>query len=508
MAEDWRSRATKIDEPNIAPEASDWKSRAIKVDHVQAPPPDQTSTGAAALQGFGQGGTLGYLPEIQAGFGAGIQKASEMLGGPEAESFSKLRDAFDKRNQRLATEHPYATAAGNVAGAVATLPTGGAMEGAGLLAKLGRAAGTGAAYGALMNPGGADLAQEPMDNIKERAQNALTGGVIGAAGEGLIGSLGKGLQKAGEKTSSAAVLKQMGTNAGQTKKILMKGEVPKLTEFMTSEGLMMPGQNTEKVMEHTGQILKEDGPKIGQIYKDAQDQAATIGMGQKNRINGNELADKILEDTKAKVKNHTKRDLIVQEMQSAVAPLRDMGENANIADVNDFRKSLDSEVSWNQTNRERDSLQKAYVDARNTVNDATKNSIESLDQALGGNQLDLLKKLNARYSAASTVNNISTQAQGRHLAKALMGHGIIGGGAGLIGGGAEYGRSHDPLKALGVGALSAMGATAARRFGAPVGYYGGKAVTGIGKLGTKITPTPGNLGVGLSAPWLLMNGGK
>lgn len=502
----WRDRAIPVQPAST----NDWRTRAIPVEMPHAPTPiapdpgEKTTTEESALQGFGQGGTLGYLPEIQAGAGAIGQKAIETLGGPEADTYQQLKDYFQKRNQTMRTEHPVATSVGNIAGAVMTLPIGGSAKGAGFLARAARAAGTGAAYGGLANPETEATPQDPYANLKARLANAGIGAGLGFGGEALIGGTGQAIEKAGERFAGKAVVKQIGANAGQIKKILQKDELPKIETFIRDEKLMRPGKSLEDVADHTKEILETDGPAIGQLYQDAQDQAKTLGIGQKNRISGPELADEILKNAREKFKSHANRDVVMKEMESAVAPLRDLGENANIVDIHNYRKSLDENINWAQKAQERDAVQNSFIDARNLVADKTKNTINALDEALGGNQLDALKKLNARYSAASTVNNISTQGVARETAKAFMGHGVIGGGVGLGAGTLEYNRSHDPLKAFGVGLGSALGVTAARKFGSPVGYYGGKAVQSLGQGIEALTPNPGAMGVGLTSPWVNM----
>lgn len=509
---DLLAQAQEIQRQKLLAQAQSVQMKALALTPppaAQAQPSVDTETQAeAGLQGFGQGGTLGYLPQLQAAFGHAVEKANELVGGQEATPYSELSEYFKKRNERLKEAAPVATAVGNVAGAAATLPTGGAAKGASLLAKVARAAGTGAAYGAAANPEVQSTEADPYAELKARLANAGFGAAAGGLAEGVVGTLGK-LSEVGKNLSQKAAIKQTGANAGQIKKILQKNEVPKITEFMGTEGLMSPGKTVDDVMEKTSAILQNDGPQIGAMYDQAQNlanQARGVGIPVKS-IDGPALADKIVAEVKAQAKNHPDRNLVNKNIEDAVAPLRDMGANANIVDLHDFRRGLDENINWSQTAKERDAVQRSYIQARNIVADATKSAIDSLDGVVGTKMLDKLKALNARFSTASTVNNIATQGAAREQAKAFMGHGIIGAGAGAGAASVEYKRSHDPLQALGVGLLTAGGVTAARRYGSAFGYHGGKALSRLGQGIEAVSPGPEAVGAGAASPWVMMNQG-
>lgn len=494
-----------------------WETAPEPKDSPVIPPVQGSDEGApaAALQGFGQGGTLGYLPQAQAGVAYGLERVlPESLGGGN-DTYEVLKKQFEKRNQALEAAHPIATTAGNIAGAVATLPAGGELaEGASLAAKAGRAAGVGAGYGALANPEGApSITEDPYANLKARLQNAVAGGATGGIAEGTLAGLGAGLEKWGGRLADKTVVKQIGANANQIKNILKKDELPTVEGLLVNENLMKPGTTLEDVAGTTKNILNEDGPKIGQLYDkaqtDAQSVANSVGVNSSGvRISGPDLADEIMSKVKSEVRTHPNRDAVLKEMESSLQPLRDMGDNANIKDIHEFRKGLDENIDWTKSARERPVVQDAYVTARNMVADKAKNTIDNIDKATGGNQLDLLKKLNDRYSAASTVNNISTQGVARETAKAFMGHGVIGAGAGTGAGYLEYQRSHDPLKAAAVGLGTAMAVTGARRYAPPLGYYGGNLAEKVGEKIGQSVKNPGRVGAAAASPWFMLKAGN
>lgn len=494
---------------------------------------DEGSAAEAGLQGFGQGVTLGYLPEMQAATEKGLNFIlPESMGG--SKGFNTGETSYDDtlkrlrgRDTQLKEESPIASAVGNVGGAVMSAPIGGAalkgasaivkggraaMAGAaatkaGVLANTARAAGSGAAYGALANTE-SESGMLSQDDLMKRLENAGYGALAGGVAEGALAGGGALLRKTGEQLKESSLLKQIGANAGQMKKILGKNELPKIDKFVEEQGLMGLGKSVDDVVETSQKVLDTDGPAIGQLYKTVQAEAdvisKNIGKSQGTQINGPELADEILAKAREKYRTSANRDVVMKEIESSVAPLRDMGDNANIVDIHNYRKSLDENINWSQRAKERDSVQNAYVDARNLVSDRTKSTIDAIDKTVGGEQGAMLKKLNERYSAASTVNNVASQGAARDKARVLFGAGVLGGGAGITTAAETYRQTGDFGKAAAVGLGTGLSVASARKYGLPVANKIGRAQVGISKPLEAIGRNPGAVGAGAISPWLLM----
>lgn len=469
---------------------------------------ETTTVGDAALQAFGQGPALGYLPEMQAGLETGLNYVlPESMGGVDPD-YAKSLSEWRKQNDTLKTEHPGTSTGMNILGTVMALPAGGAAKGASTTMKLLKSAGVGATYGGLANtenPEGDYL------DLQQRFKNAGWGGLFGAGGEGLGIAAPKFLAEAGKKLKDSAVVKQIGANAGQIKKIIQKKNLPIIGKFLQDEGMMGVGMNTEKVAEKTLGIMEQDGPKIGQLYKDAQDQIGqvqnTVGVNSSGtRISGNELADDIMAQVQKEVKNNPNREQVLTEMEKSLIPLRDMGDNANIIDVHDFRKGLDENIDWTKASREKDVMQRAYTTARNKVADKAMSTIDAMDTFMGGNKLTELKTLNKRFSSASTVNSTSTQATGREMAKVLMGGAINSIGGGLAAQG-TYAQSRDPVKTGAAFILGSLLTGGVRKMAVPMSYQMGRAASKIGEVAAPIGDNVMKTGVALPAavsPWMNM----
>lgn len=460
----------------------------------------------AALQGFGQGASFGYLPQLQA--------AANKLYEPNT-PYSDLLKNWQVRNKNVEDENPITTGATKLAGNIAMTAPLAAAKGLPLLARVAQATGIGAGTAALQNPDEDDTSGETKLDLAKRGANALTGGAMGFGGQALAegaNSAANLLSKTGKWLQGSRVTSQLGANASQLKSILEKDQVPQLEKFMTKEGFMDPGQDVDSIREGTKKIINEEGPKIGQIYDSAKKKANNIkeilgGFDHSDiQIDGNDLADEIESQAQKDFKNHTKRDTILSQVKSSLQPLRDMGDNADFSAVHDFRKSLDEQVDWNKSTQELPAIQDYYKNARTAVNKKIQDTIGNIDYVLGSDDplVSQLRNSNQRFSNASIANAISTKASAREGVKAWMGAGALGGMVGVPTAYATYNKT-DSLPAaaaagIGAGALTAL----SRRYGNPAGYAAGNLMQKIPALTEPLTKAPGAVGAaaGQISPWL------
>lgn len=159
---------------------------------IFAPPSDHEieavktiSEGESAARGFAQGASLGFADEAVAGVEALWQKAK---GNPTefGKLYAKFRDESRANFDKAEKANPGAFTAGEIGGGIATsvIPLGGA-------ATLGRAAITGARFGALNS-----LGQSRADTAAELVEDAATGAALGAAGGVVAKGAERGLKAA------------------------------------------------------------------------------------------------------------------------------------------------------------------------------------------------------------------------------------------------------------------------------------------------------------------------
>lgn len=163
---DWKSRATKVEEP-----VSDWKSRSSNTEEIQKlsdlPSTTEVDTlgeqAAAIGLGLAKGATMNFSDRLEAAARSAIQD----------DSYDKLLQDIRARNKAYAEKYPLSSMGGELAGGIGSLFAGGAaLKGAGLLAK---GAGIGAeAASAARLAGGAAEAANVGKNIATAGETALS----------------------------------------------------------------------------------------------------------------------------------------------------------------------------------------------------------------------------------------------------------------------------------------------------------------------------------------------
>jgi hypothetical protein len=181
-----------------------------KAQGVQSPP---NRPGQAALEGFGETATLGYLPQLQAAAEPAMNAVLNKITGQNVETdpYVQRRDENIARQHNLAEQNPKATLAGKVAGIGASmLAPMGAIAGTGSKAMQGIR--TGATMGAAYNPGDEKGEVSPLQ-LGKRSVNAGIGGVLG----GTLGAIGDKLSTAARRSRTVGELKDSAELAPQVK---------------------------------------------------------------------------------------------------------------------------------------------------------------------------------------------------------------------------------------------------------------------------------------------------
>lgn len=186
-------------------------------------PVENERTGEAALEGLGQGLTLGYLAQLQAKAEPLTDRLFNAVTGNETEAapmsqlysndknYLESRDANVQRQDQLKEKNPYvyggSEIAGNVIGGLAVAP----LATAGKAGKLKQAAMIGGAYGFLTNPGDVQGVVDELQ-VGSRLKNALVGTITGygaQVGIDKIAKYSKGLAKTlVNKANERAIKKQ------------------------------------------------------------------------------------------------------------------------------------------------------------------------------------------------------------------------------------------------------------------------------------------------------------
>lgn len=479
----WRDRAIKVEQK------SSWRERATPVAQEKQEP-SLMKKAEASIQGLGQGGLMGYLPNIQAASEQVTFPIMSALSGQkvEADQYVKARDAYKQRDVSLQKEAPGSYLAGELAGAVATpVPGMGLLKSSKVGAKLGSAglaAARGAIGSALYNPG--DVAGEVSGlQLGERVKQGAVGGLMG----GGMTKSGQGLEKLAKGFGSGAnwlTTKALGAQKGDFKRLLKKNEMAEVAEFARKSGIVKMGNNIDEVVARTDEILKDTGPKIKQIYSQTQatvnnpEFLKTLKQDQVKKLFESELVpDGIVKEINEKLSSEWSKKAggkqVLSRLQPELEQLKNLGPVTDVEELLKFRRSVDDLINFDRPLREMAGGQEALVTMRRMVQDKIDNRIGVLDDIVGGNSLKELKNLNKTYKNAATIKNISQSAQAGEEAKMMFGlterqaaGGALGLGAiaSMADGQIDEGDILTPLMyAAGAGAGSRL----ARRYGPGVG---------------------------------------
>lgn len=255
----------------------------------------KTTAGEAALDHFGNSVSLGYLPQIQA-------LAGRMAPNPSADSdaqlrekgfdvqnapdptYVQMRDANIKKIEKEAIEHPYASAAGSVGGAVATAIPAAALTPINAATRIGRviqAARGGAALGAISNPG--DTEGKIADNlqINDRIRNAAVGAGVSAGGQGAIEGLSgvakavTGLPQALKAKAEERAFKSSGAMLKDYRLANKQDTINEVGRFMLDNGLVKPGMTVQDITEAAKKLKTQNGETISDIFKKLDESGAS-----------------------------------------------------------------------------------------------------------------------------------------------------------------------------------------------------------------------------------------
>lgn len=269
----------------------------------------KASVADTALEGFGKGASLGYLPQLQAAEQKGVEaigdakdKALHAVGlghlastdsqlreqgfDIPVETYVQARDANIKRQAQQAKDNPVTAKASEIAGELTTaVASSGVLPEAGVAKTLAQKVGQGAlqgartgfVYGAAQNPGDkagvVDLIQP-----NERAENAEKGTAIGATIGGAIPVITKGISSGAAAASDKlkALAEKSAVNAtGATGK--------QAIEFADDAGrqlldrkIVRFGDSQEKIAERASTAVDEVNNQIDSTLSKLQKDGVTV----------------------------------------------------------------------------------------------------------------------------------------------------------------------------------------------------------------------------------------
>lgn len=447
---------------------------------------------------------LQYLPQIKA-------KAGQILNGEgiaNDDNYLKRRDKAIADSKALAEKYPGAHREGTAVGFIAPmLMTGGASalpeaaaEGVPLLAGkvaaqaaktgvgkvIARGAGTGALFGAAVNPGDTEGVVDPYQ-IGARAVNSALGaglgGTVAAGAEALPGVAEKVAKFADQKA-----FKGIGAMLKDFRKAYANDSIEDTGRFVLDNKLMKAGDTFGDVAERASTLRDSVGKEIGTGYDAAAQILPKLGPEAAAKVEAagfNPVRDKdaILQAAKDELGYAYNGKKALAGLSDYIDELAEKhgDQTLNPQLTNEIKTALDkTAIGWerNPLTREPDA-ESALKTMRGFLNDKVKDQIQTMGDAIGNpDAAKNLTELNAKYGMASKVARIAGDRANREGANKAIGlTDTISGGAGAT-----------------IGAKIGMSA------GGPAGaVVGGIVGGGAGALANKGARTYGNQIAAVSA---------
>ncbi len=253
---------------------------------TSAPKPAK-QTAAAALEGFGEGATLGYLNNIQAALEKPAFAVMNAVTGQDvaADDYVVSRDAYNRRQAALQKENPAAFGVGQVAGTMASsVPVARAAQGATMTARAIQGAKAGAVYGGLQNTAEQEGKSGSLD-VGERLKGVLLGGATGAGASVGADVAGKAVRSA--STSLNTIKNRIGQNLRKSAEELAENatgatrvQAEKFSEGsgrkLLDDRIVGFGDDAERIAEKANASIRQSEGAIDSSLKTLDETGVTV----------------------------------------------------------------------------------------------------------------------------------------------------------------------------------------------------------------------------------------
>lgn len=478
-----------------------------------APSSQEGSASEAALAGFGNTASMGYLPQLQALASKPLYAGMNLLTGQDVqpEDYLTERDSAIKRLETLKKQSPNAMLAGELGGGLASgiatgaglgkLGLGAAAEGATLGQKMLQASKIGATLGAAQNPGDVKGEVSPWQ-LGDRAIGAGVGGAAGGLLEGAMGGVSNLASSAKDKFRPMAekrAFKALGPYAASVKN-LDPERINEVGGVVLDSGALkgLPGYET---------IAKRLDPVRDTAGKELQ---ATIDSITRDNpelvVNKNAIIEKILSKVSSK--------LTTSEEAAARGQIEDLlskqGKRLDMNDIESAKRFLGDKINWN-TNllgprpASVTVAKGAYTTLKNEAEDMAKQAADKIGVEAGKKFLDQ-KRLFGNLSIAAPI---AEKRAGKEFVNRMISpsdYATTLGGAGL--GYALGGEGHRKEGMLAGAALGGVNSFARNYGNALTAKLLNQLSKGAGKAATGAI-SPGMAGaLGAQLPYSILNKGE
>lgn len=450
----------------------------------------------AAISGFGQGASFGYLPQLQAMTEKGVdylfgdntdeQLKAQGFQVPAEPTYTELRDQYIKEGQSLQESNPVAYIGGGIGGSIASgIAIGGALNAASKGAQAATigsraltAAKTGATVGAIRNPGDTEGEVNPLQ-LQDRALNAgkdaLTSVAIQGAGEA-IGAAAKAVKdspKVIKAWSQIKAYKASGAMLKDFRKSFGNRKVSEIGQTMIDKKIVSMGDDVADIAKKADLAKEDVGQSISKIYEDADDVLSTVDPKNLNpdqvraltvsEVDLGNFANAYKADLLKRFKGLSGSSTVVSRISKELDDIAVNGK-VSLKKLQEVRRSIDEQINFSKSTQELKGVQEELLGMRSKLQDIAKQRLVAVDKVTGGNAARSLVKANKEYSNLAEISKIANDRVARDSSNAAFGlRERISGGAGAVVGGMIGGI---PGAAVG-GVVGSITTKLARNYGTP-----------------------------------------
>lgn len=537
--EDPQERAELLERAQLLQQAKQIQASKKAAAGANTPPPqtfgdnlkaqlpsadDLANAGSAAVQGFGQGASLGYLPQMQAAIEPMVNKIGDAITGKDVYdtmgNYTQRRDEASAHLAKVQNDNPKSFVGGALAGGLTTglaVPGGALAEGTGLAAKTAASVGSGVAMRALQNPGDKTGELDPLQTGQRLSNMSDLKSLAIDAAVPLVGPALSGAGNAAANVAQRAGFKSLGPYARQAMQSMSKGEINSVGQTLLDTGAIggMP-KSYENLAKKISDLKNESGQRLGQTVEQMSQAENGMGSGAQIGLSRNQIG------------NDLEKTLISPNLDVAGIPEKNAKLSEYIANwkrgglpadaagpINDQLPLLQAEmkkrgtgdsINWNR-------LPDADIPVNEEFNRALYGKLRSGVED-GGEQLaqktgfdvDAFKDQKNEFGNLATAENIANQRARKEFANRMIspsdyGVGIVAGGAGLLMPGAS---PEDRMKHGAMGLLAGLANHGARKYGNQLMSMGAnnasQLANGLGTAASALSSRP--IGsAGLSNAW-------
>lgn len=480
-------------------------------------------SGTDVLESVGRGLTLGNLPTVQGAVQPGFDTVANLVTGNQAEprGFSEARDLAEARQAEFARENQGISLVGELAGGLVSgipLASAGAFaRGGNVIANLLRGgAGTQRVAQAGLTGGTIGGLQDPGEG--SRLENVATGAVTGGALQGGSEAVSRVGKKLAEEVAPNLAFRSLGAFKRQAKNILGSDKrrvddkrLNELGRVAIKEGLIKKGRvvgaDPEEIALRTANKLDELGPQIGEIIENTSNKLADPNFLEKLTpakrklldrvsINPQKISSEFLSKLKKDLRGTAGAKRSIDKAEDALSDLLELGDDATIQDINNFRITLDKIVPFDGTENQK-IAQDVVFRLRGFLQGKVQKNIDALGRVVGTDDIKQLKSLNKRFSDLSDINKVARERALANQANNLFSlrDTIVGSAAGLPSVAGELERG-DIEGALQKGLIFGLGGATLSNFGRNRGLStAAQGTNRIGELLQKANQAPQLTGV-------------